>query len=231
MPSTNKSVYNTKTVEELRGMIAEWERLIATAENSDVKNVLTDCISKAKKEIAKKEKKPSERSIKIAENRATYEATHIYFETKYSIDKAKKKILGGFVFDFEYDKKTVRDGIESVSKVVCKAIALTNYTADGFIVICSDKNGGCFIRLCTKCKENKGAQYSVKKQLIDKTSSLIRDNIATALRGRAFSEILTIAKASKNFRGSCKNNWIIDRVKDTVKLGAKYEPKEVEADK
>ena len=133
-----------------------------------------------------------------------YSNTHLFFE----IEKNKYAVMKGYIFE--------------------NAIAITNYTLDGYIVICADKLNRPFVTTWNKSKEGKKsntAMYTAKRELLNATYDTIKRNILAALKTSDFNACLEKCKNCSGFKPSSevKNKRLPYVVERTIQIASKYD--------
>ena len=164
-------------------------------------------IERVEREKAKtaKEAKKLEKKAKAEAKKSEYENTHLYFLVGGFGDGIAKKQLGGFVLS--------------------NSIVITNYTADGFIIVTVDKLNRLFVSVNTRVKDTNGGNCRAKKELLSKTFDTIKSNIVLSMERNhnTWNELLTIARNTKSFKCDCSNKRINELVAVVERNASKYD--------
>ena len=133
-----------------------------------------------------------------------FKNTHLFFE----IEKNKYAVMKGYIFE--------------------NAIAITNYTLDGYIVVCADKLNRPFVATWNKSKEGKKsntAMYTAKRELLNDTYETIKRNVLAAIKASDFTTCLEKCKNCSGFKSSSevKNKRLLYVVERTVQIASKYD--------
>lgn len=192
---------NTTTmIKELQGQL---QTAIDEKRFNDVEKInasIKELQTRKNEKARENEEKKKARELKKEE----YNNTHLFFE----VEKNKYAVMKGYLFE--------------------NAIAITNYTLDGFIVVCPDKLNRPFVATWNKSKEGKKsntAMYTAKRELLNDTYETIKRNVLSAIDATDFKACLEKCKHCQGFKASSevKNKRLPYVVERTIQIASKYD--------